>query len=399
MSFAAIAIGVGVAGVGLGAATAAGAFDPAKPDYRSLPKEVQDYLNQQGPILASHQTYDPQYAQLYNTLAQQSVFGGNGTPGMLALYEQNLPGVTASTNAAANSTFQNALQQYASGGPQVRAAFKATNPELAGLLDQMVSTTSTNLSYGAALDPVLQRNISQQVRAAQATRGMGYGQGDAAEEALASVVGGQNLYQTRLSQAAGAAQLYAGIYPQLNAPTFTGNAGASPNLLASFLGGAGSSAGYAAGQFGSPFNNYSSNLYDTNLGAQINYNNTIANLRAQGASQIAGGATNMVGGMGNAGMFGGGGGGGGGYVGANPGGGGYWSGWCWVAREVFGEADPRWQQFRGWLLAEAPAKLRGVYLRCGERFAKKLRTRPKLKAAVKVWMSSVLSTLNSPTLN
>lgn len=42
---------------------------------------------------------------------------------------------------------------------------------------------------------------------------------------------------------------------------------------------------------------------------------------------------------------------------------------CWVARAVYGEADPRWLLFRDWLAFQAPAWLRRSYLRHGEGLA------------------------------
>jgi hypothetical protein len=39
---------------------------------------------------------------------------------------------------------------------------------------------------------------------------------------------------------------------------------------------------------------------------------------------------------------------------------------CWVARAAFGESDIRWMIFRGWLLDDAPAWFRALYLRHGE---------------------------------
>jgi len=69
------------------------------------------------------------------------------------------------------------------------------------------------------------------------------------------------------------------------------------------------------------------------------------------------------------------------------------AGWiCWVAREVFGVMDPRWMQFRHWLLNQAPDWLRRKYLRQGERFARRLRTRPHLRAAVRSWMENIINT-------
>ncbi len=38
---------------------------------------------------------------------------------------------------------------------------------------------------------------------------------------------------------------------------------------------------------------------------------------------------------------------------------------CWVARAAFGANDIRWLIFRGWLLDDAPAWFRALYLRHG----------------------------------
>ena len=65
---------------------------------------------------------------------------------------------------------------------------------------------------------------------------------------------------------------------------------------------------------------------------------------------------------------------------------------CWVAREVYGAADPRWLAFRRWMLADAPAWLRAAYGRWGAPAAEWLRERPAAKAAVRAWMDEVLRT-------
>jgi hypothetical protein len=39
---------------------------------------------------------------------------------------------------------------------------------------------------------------------------------------------------------------------------------------------------------------------------------------------------------------------------------------CWVARAAFGEADIRWMIFRAWLVDDAPAWFRRLYIRRGE---------------------------------
>lgn len=61
---------------------------------------------------------------------------------------------------------------------------------------------------------------------------------------------------------------------------------------------------------------------------------------------------------------------------------------CWVAREVYGEDDPRWMEFREWLLLDAPGWLRRLYIKHGERFAAFLRRNPWLKPPIRAFMDS-----------
>ena len=96
----------------------------------------------------------------------------------------------------------------------------------------------------------------------------------------------------------------------------------------------------------------------------------------------------MGGGMGG---MGGGMGGMGGGMGGMGGGMGGMGGMCWVAREVYGAADPRWLVFRGWLLADAPTWLRDAYAAHGEVVAGWLRDRPVVKAVVRTLMDRVVA--------
>ena len=66
---------------------------------------------------------------------------------------------------------------------------------------------------------------------------------------------------------------------------------------------------------------------------------------------------------------------------------------CWVAREVYGEDNPKWMMFREWLLTKAPDWFRNLYIKYGERFAAFLRTRPSLKRLIRKWMDSRIKTL------
>lgn len=63
---------------------------------------------------------------------------------------------------------------------------------------------------------------------------------------------------------------------------------------------------------------------------------------------------------------------------------------CWVAREVYGVADPRWMTFREWLLGDAPAWFRALYIRRGEGFAQWLAPHASLKSVIRAWMNWII---------
>jgi len=59
---------------------------------------------------------------------------------------------------------------------------------------------------------------------------------------------------------------------------------------------------------------------------------------------------------------------------------------CWVAREVYGEDNPKWLQFREWMLTKASDNLRNFYIEYGERIAESIRNKPRIKAIIRKWM-------------
>ena len=61
---------------------------------------------------------------------------------------------------------------------------------------------------------------------------------------------------------------------------------------------------------------------------------------------------------------------------------------CWVAREVYGAHNSSWLLFRNWLDTKAPRWFDKLYLRFGERFAKFISNKPRLKARIRAWMDS-----------
>ena len=67
---------------------------------------------------------------------------------------------------------------------------------------------------------------------------------------------------------------------------------------------------------------------------------------------------------------------------------------CWVAREVYGENNPMWLLFREWLFTESPSWFKATYLKYGERFAKFIKNKPRLKKIIRTWMTSRIKGAN-----
>jgi hypothetical protein len=59
---------------------------------------------------------------------------------------------------------------------------------------------------------------------------------------------------------------------------------------------------------------------------------------------------------------------------------------CWVARAAFGEADIRWMIFRAWLVDDAPAWFRRLYIRHGESIGNWLAGRESARLVVRALM-------------
>lgn len=66
-------------------------------------------------------------------------------------------------------------------------------------------------------------------------------------------------------------------------------------------------------------------------------------------------------------------------------------GFCWVAREAFGQDNPKWREFRQWMLFESPSWFRNLYLKRGEKFAAWIRNKPRIKRLVRWGMERVLN--------
>jgi hypothetical protein len=66
---------------------------------------------------------------------------------------------------------------------------------------------------------------------------------------------------------------------------------------------------------------------------------------------------------------------------------------CWVAREVYGDHNPKWLAFREWMYTKAPNWFVKLYSKYGERFADWISDKPRIKNLIRKWMDSRIKTL------
>jgi hypothetical protein len=63
---------------------------------------------------------------------------------------------------------------------------------------------------------------------------------------------------------------------------------------------------------------------------------------------------------------------------------------CWIAQAAFGRDDIRWMIFRAWLIEDAPAWFRQLYISYGESVGAWLTNRPRARAVVRSLMLPVV---------
>ena len=282
--------------------------------------------------------------------------GANGEGGVLDIYREDVvPQLSEADARGARIRRENDLQDLSNLAPQFRDAFDAANPEQAALLKALNQSALSQVEAGAGLDADLQRQVSQSARGGQAARGFGFGLNDSAQEALFSGMAGEQLRRSRMGSAAQVAGLNAAsaVDPAL---AVLGRQGVN-------LGQAGMVAGQAGalnpGSLFDPQNGYAADIFSSNHNAAAAANIATANNRAglwSGALQATG---SIAGGM-----------------------------MCWVAREVYGENNPQWMDFRQWVLEEAPRWFRRGYIKHGEKIARWIAPRPWAKVLVRAWMDS-----------
>ena len=234
----------------------------------------------------------PQYVELDLQSLEQMLGGVNGQRGMLDIYEDVQPRLSALENqdrATRAGADLDVLQRY--GKATADAVRNASGSgELLGMLEEQAKS---ELAAGSALDAGTREEIQRAVRAGQSARGFGLGQNDALMEALQT---GSAAYGRRRDRQAFASQ----VANQLQA------SGGDP--LLALLGrpsGAVANTSGVTGQAYGQSQNLGPTVYNPESGyaADLYRSNAEASLAAQTASRannasVAGGALGMFGALG-----------------------------------------------------------------------------------------------------
>jgi hypothetical protein len=357
-----------------------GMYSPDPPKPRNYAEETRDTQQAQIDLApdkfaaeASDEFGRPAYAQLDLRVLREVMMGKDGQPGLLELYENEVMPRLGQSEANARRVAREAdIQDVEDLGVRATEAFRAANPEQAALMSELNRQAMSDLEAGASLPPDLARQMEQQVRSAQASRGMGFGMADVGQEALVKGLQAEQLQRRRQAFA----QQIAGM-----------NAATAQDPFMAILGRPGLSVGQAgmvAGQ-GQSFNPgnvfnpesaYAGSLFANNYAGELNANIAAANNRTALAGAAIGAAGQTIGSAGEAGgfakLFG-----------------------CWVAREVYGNDNPRWMMFRRWLFNIGPAWFRKLYMKHGEQFAQWLSKNEWLKPVIRKFMDSKINSLQS----
>jgi hypothetical protein len=311
-------------------------LEQSKPDKRNLTQEYQETIAAQRAVAPEMLALEQQYQPAYARLAAETL------------------GITSRGAAEATNASRGMMLDSIMGvAPQLTEARQALDPQSAELMRMLNEQAAGDLALGGQLSPEQERMMQQASRAAFAARGLS-GSNMALADEMYRIY---DLGNQQRRQRQGFAQGMVGLNQQWAGDPFTylaqlgqGNVGMGQSMM-------------PGAQF-NPESAYAANLYNTNKQIDVMFNpkSTLENINnvTNTVRNVQGVVTDMVDAAG-------------GVVGA----------FCWVAREVFGASDPRWQVFRAWLHTRAPAWLWRAYRDHGEAFAGWLKRRTPLGRLVR----------------
>jgi hypothetical protein len=252
-------------------------MSPGAPEPRNYAQETRDTLQAQIDLApdryAAEATYGPKYTALNVANLTSALRGDNGQGGLLDLYQQDVYPVLADIENRSRSARiageLDAIKQFA---PDVTRTLREASGN-APLLEKLNAQAMEGLDAGAGLDASTANEVSQGVRAAQASRGFGFGVPDAVVEGYARGDRGNQLRRERQQFAQGVVaqnQATGGdpVMAILGRPSQTMSAG--QGVVAQ-------GAGASAGSLFNPESAYASDIFNTNYNGQAATNIAGAN--------------------------------------------------------------------------------------------------------------------------
>jgi hypothetical protein len=242
-----------------------------------------------------------------------------------------------------------ALEEFA---PQVVEAYRDADPYSTGLADKQTAMADDLYQRSQGLNQEQQRMVDQQALQMSQSSGRIGDESSAAGQ----ILGRENYLSNLRGEAAGMGQQAFGMNRQIAGDIGSTILGRPSSAIGLGQQGIGQATNLAAQPVGPQ-------LFDPNVGINM----AMQNQQNQMNASIAGAANKTA------------------RFGATMG---AIGGLCWVAREVYGEQNPKWKQFRDWLTSDAPKWFNNLYTKYGERFAGFISDKPRIKSIIRKWMDT-----------
>lgn len=297
--------------------------------------------------------------------AARSAYAARGT----ALGPQAVSAEILNRSDVANRRYQERLQNAAQAAGTIQAIYQ---PALA----QSLQRQQAGIEYGMGQQKLLQSAQEQAYQQAMGREQLGAGIQQAAfQQALQRGQAEQQAYAAGTQAQAAQAALGAGAMSQLQAaqapvlqafykqPILQGQEGQAQQMAMAMQ-----------QQSGPQFFNPESQTGMGSIYGAYNSQMNLAGAQAQANAAAKAGQMSMMGSLGGAAM-----------------GAGALMLLCWVAREVYGTENPRWTQFRDWMLNNASQDFIDAYIQHGPKIAEFISDKPELKNMIRSWMDSKIS--------
>lgn len=246
-------------------------MDVDAPPPRDYAQETRDTLQAQIDLAprryAAEAQYGPQYTDLAGGNIRRLLLGSEQTPGLLATLREVSPQMQELQSSGELAQRERDISSVEQLGARAVSALRSADPNQARLLDALNQQAQTDLAAGTGLSESESNQLSQQVRAAQASRGMGFGMPDGVLEAYTLGDRGRQVQNQR--------RQFAGDVARLNAGTgqdpFMAVLGRPSQSVAQgqALLGQGQSAAQGAGpSLFNPESSYAADVFNTNYNGQ-----------------------------------------------------------------------------------------------------------------------------------